>query len=268
MEFAGQILIAQMLYGGSAELPKSLKDLGGDQLDQLMNTFSAGLLGDTLEFTVAHEVCHQWWGIVVGSDSIEHPWMDESLCNYCSVLYFRWQHGEEAAKKQLNMQLVMPFSAVGLLGGGDAVVDAPVAAFENQEQYTAIVYCKGALFFNALEKQMGAAAFEKSLKRYYYRYAFSNAAPDDLIQAFQSNAGDSAAVAALRQRWLEEQHADEDISSSFPGGDKLKDLLKDFGGNMEDLGPMEDLLKDFLNDEGGQSAPGAPVEPDQPTIPI
>ncbi len=270
MEFAGQIQIAKMLYGGStgAKLPKSLEDLGSDKLSELLNSLSGGLLGDTLEFTVAHEVCHQWWGIVVGSDSIGHPWMDEALTNYCSVLYYRWQHGEEAAKKQLDTQLVMTYSALGLLDGGDAVVDAPVTAFKNQEQYTAIVYAKGALFFNALEKQMGAAAFDKSLKSYYDKNAFLNATPDDLLQAFQSNASDPGAVAALQQRWLKEKHADEDIESSLPAGNLFNDLLKDFQNDTEGLGPLEDLLKRYMNDEGDQSTPSAPVEPNEPTIPI
>lgn len=274
MEFAGQILLARMLYGAtggvSVPLPDSLKDLGGDRLNDLLKNLTGGIMGDTLEFVVAHEVCHQWWGIVVGSDSIAHPWQDESLTNYSSVLYFRWQHGEDAAKKQLEMQITLPYSAGSLLGGGDGVVDAPVESFKSEHQFTAIVYSKGALFFQALEKRMGEESFEKSLREYYREYAFGNPAPGDLIQVFKDNASDPAAVAALHQRWIREKHADEDIASTLPGGDLLRDLLKNVTPDDMDLGPLEDMFKDFWNDlnpDGGQ-APESPFRSTSPVIPI
>ncbi len=274
MEFAGQVLIARMLYGMaggvSVPLPDSLKDRGGDQLNDLLKNLTGGIMGEALEFVVAHEVCHQWWGIVVGSDSIAHPWQDESLTNYSSVLYFRWQHGEDAAKKQLEMQITLPYSAGSLLGSGDGVVDAPVDSFKSERQFTAIVYSKGALFFQALEKQMGEEAFEKSLGAYYQKYAFLNPAPDDLMQAFKDNASDPAAVAALHQRWVREKHAGEDIASSLPGGSLLEDLLKGLAPDEMDLGPLEDMYRDFWNDlnpDGGQ-VPESPFPSTSPVIPI
>ncbi|MBU4178982.1 MAG: M1 family metallopeptidase, partial [Actinobacteria bacterium] len=259
MEFTGQIMLAEMLYGnlGGDLLPE---DLGGEELGDLFDTLLGGLMGDTLEFVTAHEVCHQWWGLCVGSDSIGHPWQDESLTNYCSVLYFRWQHGEEAANEQLEMQLVLPYSTAAALGGGDAVVDTPVDDFESQEQYVAAVYSKGALFFNALEEQMGTEAFENSLSEYYAIFAFENATPDDLMECFKSNSTDPAAVDALHQRWIKEKHGDEDISSTLPGMDLLDNLMKDLEDSL-DLGPLEDLLEDLLDGGEDSTAPSTTDEP-------
>lgn len=272
MEYAGQVQIARMLYGlggsSSGKAPESLKDLSTDNLNELFNTLGGGLLADALEFTVAHEVCHQWWGLVVGSDSIAHSWQDESLTNYCSVVYFRWQLGEQAAKTQLDTEILLPFSAGSLLDGGDAAVDSPVDSFRSEEQYAVIVYSKGALFFQALEKKMGAAAFVKSLEDYYQKYAFLDAMPDDLVQAFQDNSSDPVAVAALHQRWIKELHVSEDIAATLPGGGLLQDLLKDLpNGQGLDLGPLKDLLKQYLNDEGsGQD--GSPLPSTEPSTVI
>ena len=272
MEYAGQVQIAQMLYslGSKNKLPNSLKDLNGDSITDLLNTLGGGLLGDTLEFTVAHEVCHQWWGLVVGSDSIDHAWQDESLANYCSVLYFKWQHGEKAAKTQLETEISLPFSAASLMGGeGDAPVDQPSAAFKNEAQYTAIIYSKGALFFQALEQKMGAAAFDKSLGHYYDEYAFLNATPDDLVQAFESNSADAPTVAALHERWIKETHAAEDITSTLPGADLLNNLLKQVpGGENLDLGPLQDLLKQYMNDGGPSQDNGSPLPTSEPNLTI
>ena len=272
MEFTGQILIAQMLYrltaGADTLVPESLRDLGGGETGELLDSLTGGLLGDTLEFVVAHEVCHQWWGMVVGSDAIAHPWQDESLTNYCSVLHFRWAHGEEAAAKQLEMQITLPYQAGSMMGGGDAVVDSPLYAFANQEQYTAAVYSKGALFFRALEEQMGAAAFEEALRSYYRDYAFRVATPKDLMRAFEG-AGDRDAVTALHQRWIKEKHAGEDIDASLPGANLLEDLMNNIAPEL-DLDQLEDVLKDFWNElspEGGP-APELPFPSDSPSIPI
>ena len=266
MEFTGQVLLGQILYGdlGLGEgLSEGLEDLGG--LEDLMNLFGGGLVGDTLEFVIAHEVGHQWWGLGVGSDSIGHPWQDEALTNYSAVLYYRWVHGEEAADKEMELQLVMPYSAAGLFGGGDTVVDSPIDKFENQEQYMAVAYSKGALFFNELYNQMGAEAFDRSLSDYYHKYVFLNAMPEDLTNSFEANSKDPGAVAALYQRWIKEVHGDEDIAGGIPGLEGLEELLKDFGDKSGlDLGPLEDLLKEFM-DQGGKPPENEPLPNTEPS---
>ncbi|MHB8896080.1 MAG: M1 family metallopeptidase [Candidatus Geothermincolia bacterium] len=263
MEFAGQVQIAEMLYGDLGSL------MGNDGADMsgLLNSLGGSLMGDMLEFTVAHEVCHQWWGLTVGSDSLAHPWQDESLTNYCTVLYFRWAHGAEAAKKQLDMQVTLPYSAAQLLGGGgDMVVDTPASGFTNATQYTAIVYSKGALFYQALEKQMGEAAFEKSLRQYYDAYAFRLATPENLVAAFTAN-GNSAAVASLYTRWILERHADEDIAASVPGMNMLEDLLKGLPGGL-DMDNLQDLLKEFMPNGTLPQLPDLQLDNGEPILPI
>jgi hypothetical protein len=261
MEFAGQVQIAKLLYG-------SLGGIMGDQgsdLGGLLNSLGGSLLGDMLEFTIAHETCHQWWGLTVGSDSITHPWQDESLTNYCSVLYYRWAHGEAAAKKQLDTQISLPWTVSRFLAsGGDMVVDTPVTGFTNETVYSAVVYSKGALFFQALEKQMGQEAFEKSLKLYYDGWAFRTAGPADLMACFYAN-GSADAIAALHRRWILETHADEDIASTVPGSDMLQDLLKDLPGGL-DMNNLQDLLKEFS--PGGTSPQSPLLDNNEPVIPI
>lgn len=268
MEFAGQIMLGQMLYGdfGSLglEMPEEL-DVGGETLDLegMLEGLTGSLLGETLEFVAAHEVGHQWWGLGVGSDSIGHPWQDESLTNYSSVLYFRWQHGEEAAEKQLQMQLVMPYTT-GTMFSGDAVVDTPVDGFAGDEQYVAAVYSKGALFYEALEEQMGSEAFLESLREYYEKYVFTNATPEELVACFEDNASDPGAVAALHQRWILEKHGEEDIGTMLPDMDILDQYFEDLLDGELDLGPLEDLLDEYLpgEDFDGDSAPLPSDEPE------
>lgn len=266
MEFSGIIQVSRALYGAG-----TTPDLGelGEQFNELLDSLGGTLLADTLEFVIAHEVCHQWWGLAVGSDSIEHPWQDESLTNFCAILYFRWQHGEEAADRQLQVQLKLPYRAAAMLGSEDAVVDSPVSAFENQEQYTAVVYSKGALFFSELEKEMGPTGLVRALARYYRDHAFLIAEPADLVRALEEAADDAGSVTALHQRWIKETHGDEDIRVDIPGAELLDDLFEDLPDL--DLGPYRDLLEDLLEefDMGGEDgSPVAPLPGESSGIPI
>ena len=93
------------------------------------------------------------------------------------------------------------------------MVDQPVSAFDS-DQYTAIVYGKGALFFNELYKLLGPAAFDKSLSEYYRKDVFRNATTEDLLSSFRAKASDQARVDQLYQRWIKELHGDEDMPRS------------------------------------------------------
>ncbi len=41
-----------------------------------------------LESVVAHEMAHQWFDNLVGSDQVDEPWLDEALAQYATGLYY------------------------------------------------------------------------------------------------------------------------------------------------------------------------------------
>jgi len=186
MEYTGQVQISSSLY----ESPKD----------------------PDLEYTVAHEVCHQWWAMGVGSDSIGHAWQDESLTSFCESLFALWQHGQAESSSYVN-DFADEYVSAREEGTADGIVDQPVSAFEDGDQYTTLVYLKGALFIDALRDLMGEQAFEKSLAQYYRKNVFINASPEEEVAAFQSNSADPASVSALYERWMHGVYGDADIHS-------------------------------------------------------
>ena len=71
---------------------------GPDRSDpNFVDPARTALMVDTREFVVVHEVAHQWWSAVVGSDSKRHAFLDEALANFSAALYFEVVHGDEAA---------------------------------------------------------------------------------------------------------------------------------------------------------------------------
>ena len=258
MEFSGMTQIASMLYDDWGKQIEGLTaSLGLGNLDKLLGAdalgegggenpaadFAGGMLGQQkdlfdslLEMTIAHETAHQWWAMAVGSDAQHEPWLDESLTNYSAILYFEDRYGKEKAAQMMELHLKTPYSMGRMMGGGDAPVNLKTAAYANNIQYGAIVYGKGALFYDALRKLVGDEAFFASLREYYARYNGKLAAGDSLQIIMREKSPDKAApIDALYRRWILEKHGDQDIT-----GGKVADLNDILGGL---LGGMDGLME-------------------------
>ncbi len=259
MEFSGMTAIAPMLY---ADWNQQLREMSGllggiGGLDGLLGGLNPGqtaeagkgqpptspangigdLLGavlgqqnvleSVLEMTVAHEVAHQWWAIAVGSNSVREPFVDESLTNYSAVLYFEDRYGKEAAGKMMNMHLKTPYSMARMLGFPDAPANLPTSAYSSSVQYSAVVYGKGALYYDALRRAVGDEVFFSALREYYQKYRGGLAGPRSLINLISAKAP-AAGVEALYQHWIEETHGDQDIGGGQLGGlqEVMRELLK------------------------------------------
>lgn len=169
---------------------------------------------DSLEFTVARAVAHQWWGAVVGNDPARDPFLDESLAHWSAYLYFQDRYGAERASQILEDQLRGVYSVYRAFGGEDMAVERPTRDFLNGFQYAAIISGKGALMFERLRAELGDERFFAALKSYYAENQFGEAEPDDLINSFLERAPQAkrAAIESVFDRWLAERHGDEDVA--------------------------------------------------------
>ena len=245
VEFPGLVTIASMLYREPQTEQKQ------DSLQQLLASSPA--MDDLLEFVVAHEVAHQWWNSVIGSNSKKYPYIDEAMANYSAVLYFEHYHGREAAKRQMTMQMKLNYQVNRLAGGADRPVNLPASSYNGALEYAGIVYGKGALYFDKLRAVMGDSAFFEALKRYYNEYWFRIAGPNDFTTvAEQRSPAKKTEIRATFKRWIEETHGDEDI-----GAGTLEALLPEIlsmnpgalNSDQQDLlKQLQDLLK-MLDDK-------------------
>jgi len=157
IEYPGAIVVAQKLYGQR-------------------NGF--------FEVATAHEVAHQWWYGMVGSDQIDEPWLDESLTSYSEYIYYQAINGQSAADVVKKQVFEAPYQQA-LEDGRDRAVAGPVASFSEQD-YVAMVYAKGPLFFDAVRARIGDQAFFAALHTYLTAHRYGVAHADDLIQALDS----------------------------------------------------------------------------------
>ena len=173
---------------------------------------------ESLEWTVAHVVAHQWWGTMVGSDPSREPVLDESLANWSALVYYRETYGEQKADIALDEQLRGVYKLYRTFGGEDLEANLPAKFYRNTFQYSAIVTGKGALMFEALRKLLGNEKFFAALHSYYDVNRFEIADLDDLRSAFAASASvaERRSVSRTFDRWLLAKHGDEDIAPPDP----------------------------------------------------
>lgn len=149
------------------------------------------------DWTVAHEVAHQWWYGLVGNDQVNEPWLDEALAQYAMLLYHEETAGAEAAALVRAQSFESVYDAA-VREGWDRPIGLPVA--EYGDDYGPIIYAKGPLFFQALRDELGDEAFFGLLRRYFAAYRYRNATGRDFLALAEAFTGRD--LKPLYEKWV------------------------------------------------------------------
>ena len=160
----------------------------------------------TEPFAVIHEVGHNWFYGILGSNEREYPWQDEGVNSYLENRVSE-ASGEELTDpiakavsapklaKLFDLQGV-PTYAVSQLqwqagasrGYDQAVAGVPAATYTNLN-YGAVVYTKTAGLLRYLAAYLGQEKFDQGMHLYYDRWKFRHPMPADMQAAFEEAAG-------------------------------------------------------------------------------
>lgn len=213
VEFAGLLTVASMFYHAGEGGP--FQELLGEMMGEAAGGQDS--TGGMVDFVTAHEVAHQWWHGLVGSDSREHPFLDESLAQWTTMLFFQERASAEEARHHEHQSVKANYHMMRMMGIPDGPVDRPASAFPNSIAYAGLVYGKGPFFFVEARKAMGDEAFFGALRGYVQTWQFRTAPRQALIDAL-SKGPHEARVRALARRWLVEAHGDKDLGKpQLPG---------------------------------------------------
>ncbi len=257
VEFSGFATVATMFYRPM--------QAGGGMLGALMGGGGGDMEArreSSLEFVTAHEVAHQWWHGIVGSDSRRHPFQDECLAQYSAMLYVADRYGAERARHDADQQVAAGYHMMRMMGREDAAVDRPASAFADTLTYGGVVYGKGPYVYPALRATLGDRAFFAALRDYVQSNRFRTAAPRALFDRM-ARGRHAAAVRAIEHRWLEETHGDDDLGqpdlAQMTGGagggagnaDAMRQLQGMLGGQGGDNEAAMRMLQGLLGGQGG-----------------
>ena len=141
MEFPGVVLVGEAEYGRAVRPSEEPADF--------------------FELAVAHEIGHQWFYNLVGSDQISEPWLDEAVTQYATWRYFDARYGAAGAASFANwvngrmLGLPTPPPAIGW----------PVSAY-SAATYGPVIYARGPQFLKLLELDVGRETFDAFLRTY------------------------------------------------------------------------------------------------------
>ena len=150
----------------------------------------------TLETTIMHEVGHNWYYGILGSNERDFPFMDEGLNSFYEMRYVRNKYptmtltsliGKDSTFKFLGLNKLKQKSQYELMYLLSARTnhDQPIK-LESQKytefNYGAIVYSKSALAFDYLMNYMGKDKFDEAMHFYFNQWKFKHPTPKDLIQ--------------------------------------------------------------------------------------
>lgn len=245
MEFPGLVTVSASLFGGDAS-PLEALGLTGPQLSAVQAMLGPGLrdlVQHTLEFTIDHELAHQYTALLVGNDPVADPLADEALTQHLALLLLEWREGRAAADAMRDGQLKAAYQLHRLLGGADGRADRPTHEYASNREYAALVYGKAPLAFDAMRELVGAEAWQQSLRRYVetqrYKWVTSRTFLDQLGKEHPAHA---KKLQGLAKRWWREAHGDEDLGGvtlhgGGAGGLRLDPAaLKQFEELMKALG--------------------------------
>jgi hypothetical protein len=125
-----------------------------------------------------HEIAHQWWFGLVGSDQAIEPWLDESMAVYSENIYYQFNYpafGDWWWNFRVNYF------------GPSGWVDTSIYQVTTFRAYVNAAYLNGANFLYDLHLRMGDDDFYRFLKDYAARYSRGRATGRDFFAAAQQN---------------------------------------------------------------------------------
>ena len=161
-----------------------------------------GYSGDaeTLETTIVHEVGHNWFYGMLGSNERRYAWMDESINTFYEFRYNAVAHHENPLPMSINYAKLKKLFDLHLNHFSTLDLTYQYVVHKNIDQalnldsklytpinYGAIVYAKGPVIFNYLMQYLGKNKFDSIMHSYFDKWKFKHPHPEDIKQVFLEN---------------------------------------------------------------------------------
>jgi len=150
------------------------------------------------EEVTVHEIGHNWFYGILGSNERKNPWMDEGINSYYERRYY------EEVKPKMNFYDFFPvlkllkykpinqteFHQYSYDYVNTRNIDQPPNLPANEYSslnYGCVIYSKVAVCFNYLEKYLGKGTFDNAMQDYFQTWKFKHPSPKDLRVIFEKH---------------------------------------------------------------------------------
>ena len=158
------------------------------------NTYSA----IDLEIVIVHEVGHNWFYGILGTNERDHGWMDEGLNTLNEVRYIQTKYPENTYLSDLLLNGRFNFHGLNYRDMNDALTrtwmsfgfDQPIQTHSEEfteMNYGLVMYQKTGLVFDYLKYYLGDEEFDKAMANYYDKWKFKHPQPNDLQKVLEES---------------------------------------------------------------------------------
>ena len=161
--------------GGGMEYPTiTLLDDGGSE--------------KMLDYVINHEVGHNWFEAILGTNERTHPWMDEGMNTYYDNRYSLQQYGNtnidiiQTKSSFLKNRMPDDIQHTLLQTVTGIKKDQPIETTSekfNAFNYNMVAYVKTGDWMKLLEDELGKTVFDNCMQEYYKRWQFKHPYPED-----------------------------------------------------------------------------------------
>lgn len=154
-----------------------------------------------LELVIVHEVGHNWFYGILGTNERVHGWMDEGLNTLNEMRYFMTKYPDNTGMNdmipmidKLNFEELSHHDMGDLMFratqrfGADQPIETHSCKF-HPANYGTVMYQKTGLVFHYLKAYLGEEKFDQCMHAYYERWKFKHPYPEDLRAVFEELTG-------------------------------------------------------------------------------
>ena len=154
----------------------------------------------SLDAVITHEVGHNWFYGMLGSNERDHPWMDEGLNSHNEMRYMRIKYPDfnmvtgdlpKFIKKTLDLEDYTNKNIYGEMmyfmnvwTGKDQPIELHSCKYTGMN-YGGIVYSKTAIVFDYLMAYLGEDVYDECMRTYFKKWQYKHPQPKDLRVVFE-----------------------------------------------------------------------------------
>jgi hypothetical protein len=170
-----------------------------------------------LEEVVVHEIGHQWFYGMLGSNEMDEAWLDEGFTTFATTRYFEETYGrtgnltkwpkllgflpklDDRYYQQLTYYLTATNGLLKpVLTPAPEFIDEPAA-------YAGVTYAEASCVVDMLRRQVGDSCFDQLMRTYFRRYYLRHPSTTDFIEVAEEATRREASGRALGrffEQWL------------------------------------------------------------------
>jgi hypothetical protein len=165
-----------------------------------------------LELVVVHEIGHQWFYGMVGSNEMDEAWLDEGMNTFSEVRYMETHYGRHGNLTRWPPGLcqwlpalddrwleTFPYHIYASMEWDEPVLQ-PSWAYHDMLAYVAAPYNKGSWTMEMLRGMVGEKRFDQLMRTYCEQYRFRHPSTEDFVRLAEDETGEW--LAPFFYQWL------------------------------------------------------------------